>query len=310
MDNMLFKPESMQTIGNLPLMFTNEGLSWMDRAKQMDRDTLANIMQERQRKGQEFDLLQKQRQATLEGTMLGNDNTRLTNVGLGMTNRVKQATLPQEIQSKLDEFALKADSTKWTQFTNKIREGLASDDPKVRSQAEAVYNRLPDALKARQEHQRKLEIEKEQTQRAISVANIGASSREKVAGSKAGAVKIPKTPRELLTYYTYTANQMEDGPEKEQMMALAEAEWNKIQQEAILAAQAGQTGKVDPAGLSNGKIPTNPAPAPTPLPKPRAEAGTRYTLENPAKPKTQQEYNALPPGSIYVDTDGKTKRKK
>ena len=85
-----------------------------------------------------------------------------------------------------------------------------------------------------------------------------------------GTPKQAKSPRELMTEYTLLANRAEPGSaEQKKFIALADAEWQKVQQEIILKALAGQGGKVDPVGTANnpaGGVVGRPMPQPSPMP--------------------------------------------
>ena len=98
------------------------------------------------------------------------------------------------------------------------------------------------------------------------------------AGGGGSTPKPPKSPRELLALYTYMANQaVPDSPEQKQLLAMAEAEWQKIQMEAILKAQAGGGGKIDPVATAEAGAPTaRPQATPQPMPK----AGGAWTPPN------------------------------
>jgi hypothetical protein len=90
------------------------------------------------------------------------------------------------------------------------------------------------------------------------------------AGGGGSTPKQAKSPRELMTEYTLLANRAEPGSaEQKKFVALADAEWQKVQQEIILKALAGQGGKVDPVGTANnpaGGVVGRPMPQPSPMP--------------------------------------------
>lgn len=72
------------------------------------------------------------------------------------------------------------------------------------------------------------------------------------AGGGGGATKPSKNPQELMTEYTRLANAAKPGSEEQKhYLALAGAEWQKLQLLAILKAQAPLGGKVDPVGTAN-----------------------------------------------------------
>jgi len=84
------------------------------------------------------------------------------------------------------------------------------------------------------------------------------------------APKPAKNPQELMTEYTRLANAAKPGSEEQKhYLALAGAEWQKLQLLAILKAQAPQGGKVDPVATANdpaGEVVGRPMPAAGPMP--------------------------------------------
>ena len=117
---------------------------------------------------------------------------------------------------------------------------------------------------------RKAEAAKKEA--AVAAAAESGRWRVQAAGTArpgSGGTKVPKSPRELLAFYTFKANSTEDENEKAQYEALAEQQWQMIQQEAILKAQAPNGGKVDPVATANtGVVTPKPQPTPKPMPKP------------------------------------------
>ena len=112
----------------------------------------------------------------------------------------------------------------------------------------------------------------EHLKQATDVARIQGASRVEAAGTArpgSGGAKAPKSPRELLALYTYKANSTEDPNEKAQYEALADQQWQMIQQEAILKAQAPQGGKLDVVPtIATGTPTAKPQLTPQPMPKP------------------------------------------
>lgn len=111
---------------------------------------------------------------------------------------------------------------------------------------------------------------------AVAAAKEAGQWRVQAAGTArpgaGGGAKVPKSPRELLALYTFKANSTDDPNEKAQYEALADQQWQMIQQEAILKAQAPNGGKVDPVATANtGVVTPKPQPTPQPMPKPRGD---------------------------------------
>jgi hypothetical protein len=182
--SMLYTPQAMQTAGQLPLMYTVDAARLLKQNQQTDQATLEELMKARQRTQEMHGADLAQKSATLAGTQLGNQARQLQNEGLGMDNRVRKETLPQEIQAKLDKFAKEADDYKWSQFESKIKNGLQSQDPKARAQAQALYDQLPAQIDTRTKHKQAMEKEREASRRTIEAARIAATSRENVQGMK------------------------------------------------------------------------------------------------------------------------------
>ena len=89
-------------------------------------------------------------------------------------------------------------------------------------------------------------------------------------GGGGSAPKPAKNPQELMTEYTRLANAAKPGSEEQKhYLALAEAEWQKLQLLAILKAQAPQGGQVDRVATANdpaGEVVGRPMPAASPMP--------------------------------------------
>ena len=89
-------------------------------------------------------------------------------------------------------------------------------------------------------------------------------------GGGGSAPKPAKNPQELMTEYTRLANAAKPGSEEQKhYLALAGAEWQKLQLLAILKAQAPQGGQVDRVATANdpaGEVVGRPMPAASPMP--------------------------------------------
>jgi len=116
--------------------------------------------------------------------------------------------------------------------------------------------------------------QRQKAKEAEKLAGINAQGRIDLKGTpSAGGGSTPKqskSPRELMTEYTLLANRAEPGSaEQKKFIALADAEWQKVQQEIILKALAGQGGKVDQVATANttgGGVVGRPMPQPSPMP--------------------------------------------
>lgn len=263
MNNILYSPQNLQTLGQLPLHLTGHGLEAMDQFKRADADTLQELMAQRQRAAQTHTADMAQKGATLEQTMLGNRAKT-------MDNQVRAATLPQEIQAKFDEFTKKADDHQWSMFESKIKNGLQSPDPTTRAQAQAMYDQLPAQIEKRRQYSHEMEKEREGTRRATSVAKIGADSRREIADIRAQQARELQEIRnaasgggnlsltQLVAKYIDLAQQQQDPQMREYYMNLANTT-------AAVAAQmtpAGQAPQINPSALPPG-TPLQAPPQPT-----------------------------------------------
>ncbi len=118
--------------------------------------------------------------------------------------------------------------------------------------------------------------ERKKAEEARRLEGIKAQGRIDVKGTPSAgggggsAPKPAKNPQELMTEYTRLANAAKPGSEEQKhYLALAGAEWQKLQLLAILKAQAPQGGKVDPVATANdpaGGVVGRPMPAASPMP--------------------------------------------
>jgi len=79
----------------------------------------------------------------------------------------------------------------------------------------------------------------------------------------------------------------------------------------VRARAAGNAGKPDvkSLGFQEQGLPAAPTLGNNPVVQPSTGSPAQARKEAIPQPKTQEEYNKLPSGSIYIDTDGKKKRK-
>jgi hypothetical protein len=285
MNNLLYTPQNLQTISQLPLHHTNRGLEMMDQFKNADAATLQELMAQRQRSAEMHTADLAQKGATLESTILGNK-------AQGMTNEVKAATLPQEIKAKLDEFAKKADDHQWAMFESKIKNGLQSQDKIVKAQAQAMYDQLPAQIKLRQEqaYERSLREMTDNTTRRGQ--DISAQTTRETANIRATstAKKFPTTPAALYAMYQNEADNPENTPEERmRYKELAERELERMVQARILAAQASSAGRPDIGALTQGGIPTRPGPQASDVYNTPGQQGRSSHQQPAAVPKTPEE---------------------
>lgn len=267
-------PTQLTQMGQVPFYLMPDAHNWMKQAQGADAATLQEIMAQRQRTAQLHPLKMQQEQATLESTLLGNQGKQLD-------LQKQKALQPKQIDNELAELVSKADEREWQDSVRKIYKGMRDGNPEMIK----LYEQLPEMVKLRQEHQNRMAVEQEETSRAVKVANIGADSKREVQDLRNRAAtgnKMPKNPRELMTYYQTLANMEEDPNRKEQLLAQAEVEWQKVIKQAVLEAQARQAGNPTVGTNEAGQPTLTERPAPTPGPMPRAASSN-----NDGKPKTQ-----------------------
>jgi hypothetical protein len=295
MNNLMYTPQNLQQVSQLPLGMFMQGLGQLEQFKQNDQATLANVMAERERAAQTHGLNMRQGEATLEGTMLGNQKAR-------MTNESTAATLPSDIQAKIFENTAKMDESQFNMWSRKVQRGVAEGDPRMK----AIWEQMPDIQMKRQELAQAAEIERmkdatdryKADQQAASVRYTADQATARSTAGKAGGPRIPRSPRELYSMYQFEANNPERTPEQRQeMQMLADRELEKIVQEQILKAQAAGAGKPDVAGMTQGSIPTRPMPQASDILPNRQPQPT---------PQPTQQYSV---GQVYPGSTGKYKYK-
>lgn len=264
MNNMLVNPQGLSQLGQVPLMYTNQAYDWLKQAQGADQATLADIMAQRQRQAQLAPIQQQQAEATLAQTQLGNAKQ-------GYDNRVREATIPQEIADKLAEFASKADEYKWKGFQARVAQGVSEGDPKM----VAIMKQMPAWQAERQKHQEEMELAKVRAAAQVQSANVAGASRVTAAGLPK-PTKLSDDPWEA---YGQLARQLavldENTPEAQAIMkqmaatkALAEeAAMNRAKNQFVIDPVTGKVTTRKPAPLP---APTAPTPAPQPAPGPQA----------------------------------------
>jgi hypothetical protein len=229
MNNMMMNPQALSQLGQVPLMYTNQAYDWMKQAQGADQATLADIMKQRERQAQLAPIQQQQAEATLAQTQLGNTKQ-------GFDNRVREETLPQEIQDKLDKFASDADEYKWKGFQARVFKGASEGDPKM----VALMKQMPTWQAERQKHQEQMEREQEETRRAQNVASTAAGARIATATPPNAISKDPYQAYAQLAMQL--ANMEQNTPEAQAIMRKMEA--IRVQaQEKLDGAAAGKFTK-------------------------------------------------------------------
>ena len=115
---------------------------------------------------------------------------------------------------------------------------------------------------------------------AVAAAAEAGKYRVEAAGTarpgSGGGAKVPKSPRELMSYYDYKAQTAETEEEKQKYIALAQEQEVIYQRELLLKAQAANEGKMDvPATAASGVPVARPSPAAVATPRAGAASGAK-----------------------------------
>lgn len=267
MDQLQYTPQNMQQVGQLPLAMLWDGMDFLKQAQGNDQATLAEIMAQRQRAAGKHKLDMDQGAATLEQTMLGNQEKQLA------INKTK-ALQKKQIDTELLRLGTEASEAEWKDVQTKIFTGVKNNDPA----SIKLYEQLPAIRDARLQHKQAMEKEQEQTRRAYGVANIGADSRRSIADSQAAqraelakikqAVQTKSTDQLMAEYVSLAASATTE-EDRARYNELA----NVVAALKAQSAPAGQQPIIDP-----GKLPAT-APISSPA-KPTVPAKTEATQYN------------------------------
>ena len=253
------------------------GEGWEDRARQ-------------QQMSDKLELLQ--REATLESTRAG--------MGDRAENR-RRAEEDQQRQNMSQYLDLMGDIT----YADPKAEGIKVDWKMPEGVDVGVLDRAGRARGARQ-RQRDQDTAERQTRAEESAARSAADARRREIrfpydlDDVKGRIARRDNPQPTDSSYQRDYSQAY----RELMAAYKEGDLDDIPGPEQIAARAEE---IRGTRGSAGGARQAPAPAPGRVPGVGGGGGRSAA---PAQPRTQAEYNALPSGAIYVDTDGKTKRKR
>lgn len=223
----------------------------------------------------------------VEGKRLSNEQTGLTNTGLGMKNEdaamsldMRKKAAPQEYEAMVTKMAQEIDDGKMKLFNNQIQRLAYSQDPRERAMGSDMMNMSKDILAKREELKlqgsNSMAVAKEHSRSALEVAKTnqeGANARAagRVGTGKGEAALAAKMGYEKASvYYFIKAQEAEaEGDAEGAAKAYAQANVMKeaFERAKILAAQQGQAGKPDLSDPSMN-IPTRPGATPQGFPAP------------------------------------------
>jgi hypothetical protein len=137
-----YNPQNMQAVGNLPLMFTNRGLEWLDQAQSRDQGTLAEVMAQREHAAKTRPLDLQQKEATLASTQA---STNAQNISNEWAPKLNEATL----DAKLFKLTQDKSDDEIKDIVRQATKLMTSNDPEARKIGSAVYERLPAVMEQR-----------------------------------------------------------------------------------------------------------------------------------------------------------------
>ena len=308
---MEYTPQNMQTVSQLPLGMLWGGLEQLKEGQMRDQATLAATQQENIRKQQAHEMAQRQGEATLAGTQITNDTNAFA---LGQ----KRKTMDAETRSQLAKFGAEADEADWKSAVVKINQGRMRGDPAATELYELLpeitaARKLAEATKARaeQESKDKRYVADVGAQSRLQLQNLRSQSAREVANIRSASEGGPVKLEALQTEYTQKMIAAQDAETRDYYQQLL----NMIAAQRAQSTPAGAAPQVDPNKLPQGSPLVAPVIPPIPLPpgaSPNAATGRpeRQKATQPKVVKTQQEYDALPPGALYLHPDGTTRKKK
>lgn len=226
--------------------------------------------------------------------------------------RVSRETLPLQLDAESKKLLGDIDTAEFKKFQSMVERRAMEGDPQAAQMLRRTKDVLAEIEKQRAMTDRQMAIEKIKSDRAatLQAARGQVSLALQKARQEAVATKDPKKLEAVAaTLLQQTLN--EQDPERRAML---QEMYNIAQQQAydynINIRAAGATGQPDIAAATQGRVPTvQPRPAPQLAPGVSLPQNPA-TARQPAQPQSQAEYDALPSGTIYIDQDGQTKRKK
>jgi hypothetical protein len=255
----------------------------------------------------------------MEGMSLGNQTTEARLPGIqaestmaGQKAQMQTELMPELTKAERSKLLGEVDTNEFKKFQTMIEKQAMQGDPQAMQMLRRTKDVLAEIEKQRAMMDRQVAIEKIKTDRSAALQSARSEAALALQKAKQDAIAT-KDPKKLEAVAATLLSQAlnEKDPERKAML---QEMYNIAQQQAyeynINIRAAGATGQPDIAAATQGRVPTmQPRPAPQLTPGvslPQNPATMRPT----AQPKTQAEYDALPSGTIYVDQDGQTKRKK
>jgi len=220
---------------------------------------------------------------------------------------ISHNTLGMQQRAALSELSKKISDNDLSEAENAVKTALTHPSAAVRQQANQMWEQLSHVkeLRERSKAAQLLEETRAGNQQALMQQQIDAGRfrrNDKSNLSIATRIDMENDPAKKQAALIDAATQAQaqgDMEAAQYYVQRAQALDNAVKLQRNAAPKAGT---IDLPGTAPG-VAVNPTPSAMPSNTPAAPQGK-------AQPKTQAEYDALPSGAIYVDTDGQTKRKK
>lgn len=261
----------------------------------------------------------QQNQADLEAKGLQNlfdrqnnplklDQQRLTNEGMGITNRtnavtanIAESTQEEAKAAKRAELLKSASMADLQNLQAQAQQDLMSNDPNVVARGRKKMDASWEEITRRNKHSDEMEKTNAEIQGRKDVANIGAGATVEAArigaGARVDAAKARNsaiqdfdqavatgkiTPQKAAVYWANKAQQATDPAEQAEALAAA-ARYERLSQ-TTTPAVAGQGGKIDPSSLlPDVKLKENPSAFGGAPPALRQPTSNNMWVGNPAQ---------------------------
>lgn len=311
-------PDLNQMFGKRSAMPTFFGLQQMEQAKKIQQQ---NMMEQ----SQNMDIQRQKAPADLASILAQTEESKARVPFLQeQTNQLKtknqiDSQIPADMrkQAAIAELASKISEDELKDHENKIRQALLHHKPEVRQTAQFMWEALDKVKMKKMELDNQKEIQRahderiEKTTRETNEARIRQAEIRAKVGKQAltmeqAAMSGKLDPARAAVALSMAAEMVEDPAEKADLFRRAN------QMETMAQKLRPQPGpQVDPSQMPGVPLKTPGLPGPSTGPAastpPQASPGAEVGIPSP---KTQAEYDKLPSGTIYIDTDGKKKRKK
>lgn len=256
---------------------------------------------------------QQARPERVRGLQLQNQTTEAQLPGVQADSWQKQRNkqvreginLSDEQRAEMSKLVTQMSDDEWKQEENAFNTALRSPNAAVRQKASELLPYLKEFQFERQKHQNRLAEIQATGANQQATANIRAAAPSRVGGVNAlEKALVSGNPLQVAAAYDQMAQRADEADEQQHYLRKAQ-EYRAIAQQQDIARNPGAApGRPNMGSMG---IPVNP-PAP-PVEQPIVRNAPKPAANLPS-PKTQAEYDVIPKGSKFIDTDGKEKVKK